>query len=107
MNQRRLGQQSDLQFLRLNKHATPLDDIERRFVDRMFGVAPACVRSSMVLFLALTLVVWCAALATGQQTAVQGEAAPTMSAQNAPVDAFSPGPVDLESLPKNLFLDQK
>ncbi len=56
--------------------------------------------------LAAALVAGCS-VAAYAQTSTDEKEAPPLSQPSVQVPEFSPGPVDIKSLPKNLFVDQK
>jgi membrane-associated phospholipid phosphatase len=100
MNQWHFGKISDLQF----EHSKPLAALSFCAVGRRL----------IVRCLFLILFASCSLAAAGQSTAEDKNSAPQAPdptpqapAQTSPVPTFSRVPVDVKSLPKNLFLDQK
>ena len=70
------------------------------------GTAGYCIKNLVASWLLSALVVGCSVLAHAQEPS-KGEAPAPPSQADARSREFSPGPVDLKSLPKDLFLDQK
>ncbi len=71
------------------------------------GTASFCFTNWVASWLLSTLVVICSAAAGAQQPSKSDTPAPSSSQADAGFKGLTPSPVDLKSLPKNLFLDQK
>jgi len=69
-------------------------------------IAGSRLKNSVASSLLAALVVGGSMLVCAQEPSKDEAPAPSSQAQAVP-KAFSPGPVDIKSLPKNLFLDQK
>ena len=65
-----------------------------------------CIKNLVASWLLSALVVGCSVLTRAQEPS-KGEAPAPSSQADAGSKEFSPGPVDIKSLPKNLFLDQR
>jgi membrane-associated phospholipid phosphatase len=81
-----------------------------RFAKTVFHAPPetagAWSKNLVASWLLAVLFVGCSAFAYGQEPS-KDQTPAASSPANAGAKQFSPGPVDLQSLPKNLFLDQK
>src|ERR1700736_1265793 len=69
-------------------------------------IAGFCIKNLVASWLLSALVVGCSVLTRAQEPS-KGEAPAPSSQADAGSKEFSPGPVDIKSLPKNLFLDQR
>lgn len=81
-----------------------------KFAETAFHTPPEtagfCIKNLVASWLLSALVVGCSVLARAQEPS-KGETPAPSSQADAWSKEHSPGPVDIKSLPKNLFLDQK
>lgn len=64
-------------------------------------------KAAFRLWLMTAVIVGCSPIAHAQTPAIENDPAASVPKTQSQPPVFSPGPVDLKSLPKNLFVDQK
>jgi len=70
-------------------------------------VLSRCTKTAITAWLITALIAGCSAIACAQAPADDTDSAPSPPKPGVQSPEFSPGPVDIKSLPKNLFVDQK
>ena len=66
-----------------------------------------CTKAVVRLWLLAALIAGCSLIMSAQTPAAENDTPASASKPQAQPVVFSPGPVQIKSLPKNLFLDQK
>jgi membrane-associated phospholipid phosphatase len=107
-----LGRKSDVQSNKTTHHGDQRRSTgtEVKFRVGISTIGGGLIKALITCWLLMALVAGCSSISiaqTASKPSEQDDAAPQTSAQKGQVPQFAPGQVDIKSLPKNVFLDQK
>lgn len=107
MNPLSFVQKSDLKLEQANRFGLVVEKITMTLAPRL-RIEDYCLKPFMGIGMLISLLAFCSLVASGQTTPEGPDSTPQAPLpQNTQVSVFSPRPVNLKSLPKNLVLDQK